>query len=265
MVLTELPFLVPLAILSSYQETTMPSKSIYRFYVYAYLREDETPYYIGKGQGNRAYVKHKNYSNPPSDLSRIIFLETNLSEEDAFLLERQYIAKFGRKDNGTGILRNMTDGGEGMSGFKHTEETKEKLKNNSQKMISDGTHPFLKRNDGSSVGSDMAIDGMLHFQKNPIKAKDLCVEYNIKRVLDGTHNFLNKESAKINSEKRVLDGTHNFLGKGVVTLIDKNGIGHRLDISILDYWKKSGLPMSEWEYVAIASKEAKLRKLTSQH
>ena len=86
------------------------------YYTYAYLREDKTPYYIGKGTGNRIYKNCiDRTTKPPKDKSRIIYLKQNLTEEEAFKHEIYMIAVFGRKDLGTGILRNLTDGGEGIS------------------------------------------------------------------------------------------------------------------------------------------------------
>jgi hypothetical protein len=98
-----------------------------RFYTYAYLRKDRTPYYIGKGEGNRAYNKHQKGISVPKDKSRILFLKQNLLEEEAFKHEIYMIAVFGRKDLGIGILRNRTNGGEGASGAIKSEETKRKL------------------------------------------------------------------------------------------------------------------------------------------
>jgi hypothetical protein len=99
-----------------------------RFYTYAYLREDRTPYYIGKGSGNRLYKRGKKQFKPPVDKSRIIFLKQNLTEEEAFKHEIYMIAVFGRKDLGTGILHNRTDGGEGLSGVIRSEEWRIKIR-----------------------------------------------------------------------------------------------------------------------------------------
>jgi len=73
--------------------------NIYKFYVYTYLRQDNSPYYIGKGCRRRAYVSHRHIT-VPKDKSRIVFYQTNLLEQDALRLEMKYIKLFGRKDLG---------------------------------------------------------------------------------------------------------------------------------------------------------------------
>jgi hypothetical protein len=97
------------------------------YYTYAYLREDRTPYYIGKGKGDRIYSSRKRV-RPPKDKSRIIFLKQNLSEEEAFRHEIYMIAVLGRKDLGSGILYNRTDGGEGGSNQGTPEQRSESAK-----------------------------------------------------------------------------------------------------------------------------------------
>ena len=95
------------------------------YYTYAYLREDLSPYYVGKGSGDRAFTKCRR--NKPPCRDRIMFLREGMTEKQAFDHEIDMIKAWGRKDLGTGILRNRTDGGEGISGHKFSDESRARI------------------------------------------------------------------------------------------------------------------------------------------
>ena len=69
------------------------------YYTYAWLRENMTPYYVGKGIDNRAYRPHRRgdtyMSPPPRD--RVLFLKKNLTEFDAYKHENYIITILGLK------------------------------------------------------------------------------------------------------------------------------------------------------------------------
>ncbi len=104
-----------------------------QFYSYLWIREKDGTfpagalYYAGKGTNGRAFSRHGHRCNPPKDPSNIlIFPQAN--EAAAFESEAALIALFGRANNGTGCLRNLTDGGEGTSGAIFTETRRQRTR-----------------------------------------------------------------------------------------------------------------------------------------
>ena len=129
------------------------------FYTYCITRSDKSdpfypeldqPFWFGKGNGKRLEIHRKEakkcLQDPllPRDIRINIIIKLwehgldfvenriciKLTEEEAFENEKLCIAKYGRINNGTGCLANLTDGGEGAVGIIKTlsEEHKEKLR-----------------------------------------------------------------------------------------------------------------------------------------
>jgi len=104
-----------------------------------YLDLDNVPFYVGKGKGYRYYVSCHLYGNNHNrslknkirkvsvDNIKIHFLHKDISEEEAFYWESYWIKYIGRRDKKEGTLCNLTDGGEGDSGYIISEETKRKI------------------------------------------------------------------------------------------------------------------------------------------
>jgi hypothetical protein len=112
-----------------------PKLRIEMYYVYLYLRENRTPYYVGKGSGKRINQRHKFSGGkflPLPPLERRIIVKYFNDEEECFLFEEWLIEFYGRKIDG-GILNNQCKGGGGCtrgSNFdrvKYVEKNKEKI------------------------------------------------------------------------------------------------------------------------------------------
>jgi hypothetical protein len=98
-----------------------------KFYVYMYLKDNGVPFYVGKGSGARAYDRTNHRAKAPKNREQIL-LEYYPTENDAFFAEKFLIALYGRKDQGTGCLWNLTDGGEGPTGKYCSPETRIRLR-----------------------------------------------------------------------------------------------------------------------------------------
>lgn len=107
------------------------------WYVYRHLKPNGEVFYIGIGNQNkfkRAYDssksrrsqywinKVKKYPN-----YEVQILTTKLSKEVASEIETTLILWYGREDLSKGTLVNLTDGGDGMENYKHTDSYKKNL------------------------------------------------------------------------------------------------------------------------------------------
>jgi hypothetical protein len=101
------------------------------FYVYEHWRTDRDEcFYVGKGKGRRAYSmidRNRHHKAIQAKVARegfaieVRMVATGMSEDEAFAIECERI-RFWRESNID--LANMTNGGEGSSGCKRSEQSK---------------------------------------------------------------------------------------------------------------------------------------------
>ena len=100
--------------------------------VYLHKKSDTGEvFYVGKGSIRRSRTSSERSEFWMKTAKKhgfdVVIIDRDLSDDDAFALEVLLIKLFGRRNLGTGTLVNLTDGGEGSSGYRHTDEAKRKI------------------------------------------------------------------------------------------------------------------------------------------
>ena len=117
-----------------------------KYYVYHLIDPtDNLPFYVGKGNGDRIYHHERAVLNGKiPNGNKLLFykikkvlreslsikytkIKEELSSSEALQTEISEIKRYGRRNINTGILCNMTDGGDGNNGIVFGKKTREKL------------------------------------------------------------------------------------------------------------------------------------------
>lgn len=179
------------------------------YYIYVYIDQYNIPFYVGKGikdrykischinqQTIKTYLKNK-INKLGKDNIKIALLHQNLSEEQANLYEKVWIKLIGRRDLRLGPLCNLTNGGDGISGYFHSEKTKEKIQNaRSLQVITEETRKKMSQAHKGHKCSEEQI-----FQMTQRKHSE-----ETKRKMSQTHKMCLLKGAKNNwSGKRTIE------------------------------------------------------------
>lgn len=188
------------------------------FYVYVYLDPrkkgdflyenfsfENEPFYVGKGCNNR-YLEHlcpsklkcKNFKN--KKINKLISLGLNpiikkiicdISEQDAFDIEKKLIKTIGRIPLKNGPLTNLTDGGEGFVGLVKTKIHRKRLSESLKgKKMSPETREKISRSligkPGRNTGKKHKEEVKLRISKS--KKDNEASSWNAKAILQMTKN-----------------------------------------------------------------------------
>lgn len=240
------------------------------FYVYVYLDPrkkcninfkninfEYEPFYIGRGKGYRKqqHLQPKKLMNNTIKSNKIlkirklnlepiiITLEENISYKKSIGLEMELIEKFGRIDNKTGILTNMTDGGEGFKNVIFTEETKKKMS-----IKAKGTKTY-SNNGMSKIVGKYNLNG------------DFIQKYNSLREASEKNNttISNISSCARGISNTAVGHIWKYLGKSYNPKIKVENKDRRRKVY---QYNLNGDFVEEWESVSKAEKENNIRHIS---
>jgi len=201
-------------------------------YVYRHIRLDKNePFYIGIGKTEkRAYEKIKRNQFWHNIVAKtnyeVEILFDNLTWEEAGEKEKEFIKLYGKRDNKTGILVNITDGGGGILGVRHTEESKRKIseesKNRKRQPRSEETKQKLRLANLGKIGPRLGsspseetrkkIADKLRGKVGPNKGKRMSEETKRKMIASKTGKPSKRKGIKISDDikKKVSDGLKRY-------------------------------------------------------
>ena len=113
-----------------------------QYVYYLFVEGENLPFYVGKSfAGSRRLNEHLCRAQKGKTIKdnvirkawregkkvKEVIVATVSTELEAFVIEKALIEHFGRRVDGTGILANITVGGEGVMGIRHSAESKQKM------------------------------------------------------------------------------------------------------------------------------------------
>ena len=155
------------------------------FYVYEHIRNDTNEiFYVGKGSNDRCFTKigrnqhWHNIVNFAGFTVRMIF--ENITEELALELEKELIKEL--REQGVALV-NYTDGGDGVSGYKHTNEARAKM---SEKKTGVKLEPFSEEHKQKMSKAAMG-------DNNPMYGKEITDEHRARLIVSAKAKVFSPE------------------------------------------------------------------------
>jgi hypothetical protein len=186
--------------------------------LYRHLKPCGEVFYIGIGNPKRPFERKNRNSIWNKTINKypnyeVQILKSNLSWEDACKLEIMLIDFYGKKHNNTGTLCNITNGGEGFYGVKHSDESKLKMSNSAKGRIVS----LETRNKLSLIRKGIIQnESWLKNRSNALKGRKLTDEHKLK--LKNIKNGINLSNEDLIILKQKQSNINN---KEVINIITK--------------------------------------------